>query len=291
MKRIVLFLATNLAIVLLLGIVMSLFGIKSNSIGGMLFIAFAFGMGGSFISLALSKWMAKRSTGAEVIEHPRNDTETWLLETVKRQASQAGIGMPEVAIYNSPEINAFATGMKKNDSLVAVSSGLLENMNQDEAEAVLAHEVSHIANGDMITLTLLQGIINTFIIFIARLIASAIDSALSSSDEEGEEAGEGLGFFAYMAVTFVLELILGILASPIVAWFSRQREYSADSGAAQLSSPQKMIAALERLQSNQPSQLEGQLAAFGIASGGDFSRFFSSHPPLEARIAALKAQL
>jgi len=290
MKRIALFLVTNLAIVLLLGIVMSLFGIKSSSIGGMLFIAFAFGMGGSFISLALSKWMAKRSTGAEVIEHPRNDTETWLLETVKRQATQAGIGMPEVAIYNSPEINAFATGMKKNDSLVAVSSGLLDNMSQDEAEAVLAHEVSHIANGDMITLALIQGIINTFVIFIARLIASAIDAALSNSDDEGE-AGEGLGFFAYMAVVFVLELLLGMLASPIVAWFSRQREYSADAGAAYISSPQKMIAALERLKSNQPSQLDGQLAAFGIASGGNFSRFFSSHPPLEERIAALRATL
>jgi len=287
MKRIALFLATNLAIVLLLGIVMSLFGIKSSSIGGMLFIAFAFGMGGSFISLAISKWMAKLSTGAEVIDQPRNDTETWLLETVKRQANQAHIGMPEVAIYPSPEINAFATGMKKNDSLIAVSSGLLDNMSQDEAEAVLAHEVSHIANGDMITLALIQGIINTFIIFVARLVASAIDAALSGDDEEGE----GLGFFAYMAVVFVLELLLGMLASPIVAWFSRQREYSADAGAAALSSPQKMIAALERLKSNQPSQLDGELAAFGIASGGDFSRFFSSHPPLEERIAALKATI
>jgi len=286
MKRIALFLATNLAIVLLLGIVMSLFGIKSNSIGGMLFIAFAFGMGGSFISLAISKWMAKRSTGAEVIDQPRNDTETWLLETVKRQANQAHIGMPEVAIYPSPEINAFATGMKKNDSLIAVSSGLLDNMSQDEAEAVLAHEVSHIANGDMITLALIQGIINTFIIFVARLVASAIDAALSGDNEE-----EGLGFFGYMAVVFVLELVLGMLASPIVAWFSRKREYSADAGAAYLSSPQKMIAALERLKSNQPSQLDGELAAFGIASGGDFSRFFSSHPPLEERIAALRATI
>jgi len=275
-----------LAIVLLLGIVMSLFGIKSNSIGGMLFIAFAFGMGGSFISLAISKWMAKRSTGAEVIDQPRNDTETWLLETVKRQANQAHIGMPEVAIYPSPEINAFATGMKKNDSLIAVSSGLLDNMSQDEAEAVLAHEVSHIANGDMITLALIQGIINTFIIFVARLVASAIDAALSGDNEE-----EGLGFFGYMAVVFVLELVLGMLASPIVAWFSRKREYSADAGAAYLSSPQKMIAALERLKSNQPSQLDGELAAFGIASGGDFSRFFSSHPPLEERIAALRATI
>jgi len=287
MKRIVLFLATNLAIVLLLGIVMSLFGIKSNSIGGMLFIAFAFGMGGSFISLALSKWMAKRSTGAQVIEQPSNNTERWLLETVKRQAEQAHIGMPEVAIYDSPEINAFATGMKRDDSLVAVSTGLLNDMSEDEAEAVLAHEVSHIANGDMITLALIQGIINTFVIFVARLIASAIDAALSSDDEEGE----GLGFFGYIAVVFVLELILGFFASTIVAWFSRKREYSADAGAAYLSSPQKMIAALERLKHNQPSQLDGQLAAFGIASGGGFSRFFSSHPPLEERIAALKATL
>ncbi|MDQ7016526.1 MAG: protease HtpX [Gammaproteobacteria bacterium] len=287
MKRIVLFLATNLAIVLLLGIMMSLFGIKSNSIGGMLFIAFAFGMGGSFISLAISKWMAKRSTGAQVIEQPSSNTERWLLETVKRQAEQAHIGVPEVAIYDSPEINAFATGMKKNDSLVAVSTGLLNNMSQDEAEAVLAHEVSHIANGDMITLALIQGIINTFVIFVARLIASAIDSVLSSDDEEGE----GLGFFGYIAVVFVLELILGFFASTIVAWFSRKREYSADAGAAYLSSPQKMIAALERLKNNQPSQLDGQLAAFGIASGGGFSRFFSSHPPLEERIAALRTQL
>ena len=286
MKRIALFLMTNLAIVILLGIIMSIFGIESRSMSGMLLIAFVFGMGGSFISLAISKWMAKRSTGAVVIENPSNNTERWLLDTVKKQAEKAGIGMPEVAIYDAPDANAFATGMKRNDALVAVSTGLLEEMTQDEVEAVLAHEISHIANGDMITMALMQGVLNTFVIFAARLIAGAIDSVMSDEDGEG-----GLGFFAHMAVVIVAELILGALASVVVMWFSRKREYHADSGAAKLVGKQKMIAALERLKGGaETAELPGELAAFGIANKKvGLSDLLSTHPTLDSRIEALKA--
>jgi heat shock protein HtpX len=269
--------------------VLSLLGIDSRSTGGALFIAAIFGMGGSFISLAMSKWIAKRSTGAQVIEQPRNRTEAWLLQTVERQAREAGIGMPEVAIYQAPEINAFATGMKRNDALVAVSTGLLENMNQDEAEAVLGHEVSHVANGDMVTLALIQGVLNTFVIFIARLVANLVSGFLSRGEEEGEG---GLGWLGYMAVTLVMELVLGILASIIVMWFSRQREYRADNGGADLAGRGKMIAALRRLQQmHEPSHLPDQLAAFGISGKqSGLAKLFMSHPPLEARIAALEAR-
>lgn len=287
MKRILLFVATNLAILIVLGFVLSLLGIDSQSTGGALLIAAVFGMGGSLISLAMSKWIAKRTTGAQVIEQPRSDTEIWLVQTVQRQAQQAGIGMPEVAVYQSPEINAFATGMNRNNALVAVSTGLLQNMNRDEAEAVLGHEVSHVANGDMVTLALIQGVLNTFVIFIARLVANLISSFLSRGDEEGG----GLGWLGYMAVTLVMELVLGILASIIVMWFSRQREFRADSGGANLAGRRKMIAALQRLQQlHEPSRLPDQLAAFGISGKqSGLASLFMSHPPLEKRIAALEA--
>ena len=289
MKRIVLFLLTNLAVMLVLSVVLSIvfkvFGIDRSSMGGLLTLAAVFGFGGSFISLAMSKWMAKRSTGAVVIEQPSNATEQWLMSTVARQAQQAGIGMPEVAIYDSPEMNAFATGMNRNNALVAVSTGLLRNMREDEVEAVLAHEVSHVANGDMVTLTLIQGVVNTFVIFLARLIAGTISNAGRSSDEESSSGG-----FAYMATVFVLEMIFGVLASIIVMWFSRQREYRADEGAAKLVGANKMVAALERLRNNHESQLEGSMMAFGIANKPAASELFMSHPPLEKRIAALRQQ-
>lgn len=286
MTRVIIFIATNLAIVLLLGIVMSLLGISSRSLGGMLFIALVFGMGGSFISLYISKWMAKRAVGAQVIESASSQEEQWLLNTVSRQAKTAGIAMPEVAIFQSSDVNAFATGRSRNNSLVAVSSGLLKIMTQSEAEAVLAHEVSHIANGDMVTMALIQGVLNTFVIFFARLIASVIDNFISSNDEEGE----GLGFFAYMAVVFVLDLILGFFAGLVVAWFSRKREYRADAGGAKLAGSQNMAAALQRLQLiQQESSLDGQFAAFGINGKKSFSQLMMSHPPLEDRIKQLQS--
>ncbi|RRJ84470.1 protease HtpX [Aestuariirhabdus litorea] len=285
MMRIGLFLITNLAVLLVLSIVMSLFGVDGRSTTGLLMIAAAFGFGGSLISLALSKTMALRSTGAKVIETPANSTERWLLETVSRQAKAAGIGMPQVAIYPAEDINAFATGMKRDDALVAVSTGLLNNMSQDEAEAVLGHEVSHIANGDMVTLALIQGVVNTFVIFIARIIANIISSVVSQNNEEGE----GLGMFAYMGVVFVLEMLFGILASIVVAFFSRQREFRADIGGAQLAGREKMIAALERLRNNSEPHLEGSLVAFGINGKKSMAEFFMSHPPLEKRIAALRS--
>ena len=286
MQRILLFIATNIAIVVLLGIILSVFGIQRGSMTGLLIMAILFGMGGSFISLAISKWMAKRSTGAVVIEDPSTPIERWLVDTIRNQAKAAGIGMPEVAIYDSPDMNAFATGMNRNNSLVAVSTGLLEQMNQDEVEAVLAHEISHIANGDMITMALLQGVINTFVILAARLIAGAISSAL---DEDGEGGEEGLGFFAYMGVVIVLELTLGALASLITMWFSRHREYHADADAGKLVGNNKMIAALERLKGDTVEpHLQGEMAAFGIASKGSFMDLLASHPPLDDRIAALR---
>jgi heat shock protein HtpX len=288
MQRILLFIATNIAIVVLLGIILSVFGIQRGSMTGMLIMAILFGMGGSFISLAISKWMAKRSTGAVVIEEPSTQTERWLMDTIRNQAKAAGIGMPEVAIYDSPDMNAFATGMKRDNSLVAVSTGLLEQMDQDEVEAVLAHEISHIASGDMITMALLQGVINTFVILAARLIAGAISSAL---DDDGEGGEEGLGFFAYIGVVIVLELTLGALASTITMWFSRHREFHADAGAAKLVGSGKMIAALERLKGDtMEPHLQGEMAAFGIASKGSFMALFASHPPLDDRIAALRTQ-
>lgn len=290
MKRIVLFLITNLAVMLVLSIVLSIvfkvFGIDNRSMGGLLIFAAVFGFGGSFISLAMSKWMAKRSTGAVVITEPANATEHWLVNTVQRQAKQAGIAMPEVAIYDSPEINAFATGMSRNNALVAVSTGLLHAMTQQEAEAVLAHEVSHVANGDMVTLTLIQGVVNTFVIFFARVVAGIIDNFFRSNDEE-ESQGGGL---SYMITVFVLEMIFGLLASMIVMWFSRQREYKADAGAARLVGSASMVAALQRLKGNHESQLQGSMTAFGLATKPAASELFMSHPPLEKRIAALQSR-
>ena len=280
MKRVVLFIATNLAILFVLGIVLSilmpLLGLNSASNSGLLFMCAVFGMGGSFISLLMSKMIAKRSVGARVIENPSTNEETWLVNTVRRQAELAGIGMPEVAIYDSPEINAFATGANKNNALVAVSTGLIRSMNRDEAEAVLGHEVSHVANGDMVTLTLIQGVLNTFVYFFARIVANMVNRGSNSA-------------FTYFMTVMAFQAIFGILASIIVMGFSRYREYRADSGGADLAGRQKMIAALERLKSNQTdSQLDGQLTAFGISGKRAWSELFMSHPPLEKRIAALQ---
>jgi heat shock protein HtpX len=293
MKRVLLFLATNLAILVLLGLVLSLVqgflaaqGIVLPPTGGILLFAAVFGFGGAFISLAMSKWVAKRFTGAKVIEQPRNATEQWLMETVRRQARQAGIGMPEVAIYDAPEVNAFATGMSKNNALVAVSTGLLRSMSQDEAEAVLGHEVSHVANGDMVTLTLIQGVLNTFVIFLARVIGGFIDSVVFRRGDS-ESSGFGIGYFM---MVIVLEIIFGLLASLIVMWFSRYREFRADTGGARLAGREKMIAALQRLQASYGhSHLPEQVKSFGITPGkAGISRLFMSHPPLEERIAALR---
>ena len=293
MKRIFLFLATNLAIIVVLSITLRLLGFErildeqgtGLDINSLLVFAAVFGFGGSFMSLALSKWTAKRFTGAQVIEHPRNEHEYWLVSTVKRQAKMAGIGMPEVAIYNAPDVNAFATGMSKNNALVAVSTGLLNTMSQDEAEAVLAHEVSHIANGDMVTLALIQGVVNTFVIFLSRVIGHMVDRVIFKT-----EHGHGPAFWV---TAIIAELVLGILASIIVMWFSRQREFRADAGGATLAGKNKMIAALQRLQATvkQP-HLPDQLAAFGISGGisSGIKSLFMTHPPLAERIAALQSQ-
>ncbi len=283
-KRIALFLATNLAVMLLLSVVMAIFGIDPRSNAGLLVMAAVFGFGGSIISLLMSKWIAKKTTGAHVIQEPRSDVERWLVQTVRRQAEAAGIGMPEVAIYDAPEINAFATGANRNNALVAVSMGLLRSMDRDEAEAVLAHEVSHVANGDMVTMALLQGVLNTFVIILARLVGRVVDGFLNP----GREGGGGIGYFA---TVFVLDLIFGMLAGIIVMWFSRWREFRADAGAAKLAGSGKMIAALERLSMTYgTSTLPKQVQAFGISGGvgKGLRRLFMSHPPLEERIAALR---
>ncbi|HRD67306.1 MAG TPA: protease HtpX [Candidatus Competibacter sp.] len=292
MKRIVLFVATNLAVVLLLGVVARLLGVdrflyqSGINFPSLLVFAAIFGMGGSLVSLLTSKWIAKMSVGAEVIEQPRTQTERWLVETVQRQAQAAGIGMPEVAIYDSPEPNAFATGANRNAALVAVSTGLLQQMTAEEAEAVLGHEVSHVANGDMVTLSLLQGVLNTFVIALSRVVGFVVDRALSSGDREYR--GPGIGYYV---TSMVMELLFGFLASLIVMWFSRYREFHADAGGARLAGRGKMIAALERLrQLHEPSQLPSQMAAFGINGGlGDgLRKLLMTHPPLEERIAALR---
>ena len=292
MKRIALFLITNLAILVVLSIVLSLLGVDSllaeNGVDldlqALLIYSAVIGMTGSFISLAMSKWSARRMTGAKVITQAENKTEQWLLATVERQASQAGIKMPEVAIYQSPDVNAFATGMSRNNALVAVSSGLIESMKMDEAEAVLAHEVSHVANGDMVTLALIQGVVNTFVIFASRVVGHIIDRVVLKN-----ERGHGIGFFVS---SMIAQVVFGILASTIVMYFSRMREFKADAGAAELAGSQKMISALQRLQSiHQPSRLPEEMAAFGINGGvaEGFKKLFLSHPPLEERIAALQS--
>jgi len=291
MKRIVLFLATNLAIMIVLSITMRLLGVEPYlnanglDLGNLLAFAAIMGFGGAFMSLAMSKWMAKKSVGAQVITDPRTQEELWLVQTVARQAQAAGIKMPEVAIYDSPDVNAFATGMTRNSSLIAVSTGLLRQMTREEAEAVLGHEVSHAANGDMVTLTLIQGVVNTFVMFLSRVIGHTVDKVVFKT-----ENGQGPAFFITMIAA---ELILGVLASIIVMWFSRQREFRADNGGASLAGRKNMIAALQRLNSLHTGPLPEKMAAFGIAGGkaGGFKRLFMTHPPLEERIAALQAQI
>ncbi len=292
MKRVLLFLTTNLAIVVVLGTILNLLGLNQfltesgiDPVSLLIFTA-VFGMGGSFISLAMSKWIAMRSTGARVIDSPRNSAEQWLVDTVRRQAKGAGIGMPDVAIYDSPDPNAFATGAKRNAALVAVSTGLLQNMEADEVEAVLGHEVSHVANGDMITLALIQGVVNTFVMFLARVVGYFVDSALRGNQDNRGGVGPG-----YFLTTIVAELVLGFLASTIVFWFSRQREFRADSGGAKLAGREKMVGALRRLQQmQQPSALPAEMKAFGIhgSLGEGLKRLFMTHPPLEERIRALQ---
>jgi len=291
MKRTLLFVATNIAVLLVLSISASILirmlGIQEMPGGlnlqSLVIFAAVIGFGGSFISLAMSKWMAKRATGATVIEQPRNSTEQWLIETVRRQAKQAGIGMPEVAVYEAPDVNAFATGMSRDSALVAVSTGLLNSMDKDEAEAVLGHEITHVSNGDMVTLALIQGVLNTFVIVLSRVVGYFVDRVILKN-----ERGAGIGFFVS---SLVAQIVLGILASMIVMWFSRQREFRADAGGAKLAGRDKMIAALNRLKAmHEPAQLPDQMAAFGIsgAPAGGFKRLFMSHPPLDERIAALK---
>ena len=290
MKRIFLFLMTNLAIMLVLSVTVRLLGAdqyltkQGLDLTSLLVFAAIFGFGGSFISLLMSKWIAKRSTGAQVITEPRTEAEHWLIETVRRQSQQAGIGMPEVAIFDSPDVNAFATGANRNSALVAVSSGLLRSMTRDEAEAVVGHEITHVANGDMVTLALIQGVVNTFVIFLARVIGYFVDRVVFKSDRENGPA--------FWITSIVAELVLGILASTIVMWFSRQREFRADAGGARLSQTSKMIAALERLKAQMhPAQLPDQMAAFGITGGlaHGLKRLFMTHPPLDERIARLRA--
>jgi heat shock protein HtpX len=291
MLRIALFLGTNIAILVVISITFSLLGIggllQENGVDlnlqAVLIFAALFGMGGSFVSLALSKWMAKRAMRVQVIERPGNATEQWLVETVRRQAKAARIGMPEVGIFDSPQPNAFATGMSKNNSLVAVSTGLLQHMTQDEVEAVLGHEVAHVANGDMITLALIQGVINTFVIALSRVIGHVVDRVVFKT-----ERGYGP---AYLVTVIIAEVLLAVLASIVVMWFSRKREFRADEGGAYLAGREKMVAALRRLQqASEPKDLPGQLAAFGISGGiaTGMKKLFMSHPPLEERIAALE---
>ena len=291
--RILLFLATNAAVLVLISVVFRVLGIEGVlaqngvdlNLQALLVMSAVIGFGGSFISLAMSKWIAKRSMGVQVIEQPRNDTERWLVSTVQRQAEFMNIGMPEVGIFNSPEPNAFATGMRKNNSLVAVSTGLLQNMNANEVEAVLGHEVAHVANGDMVTMGLLQGVVNTFVVFLSRVVGHLIDRLVFKT-----ERGYGPGYFLVVIITQVL---LSILASIIVMWFSRRREFRADEGGAKVAGRQNMIGALRALQRvHEPQDLPGEMATFGISGGksGGFKKLFMSHPPLEERIAALESQ-
>ncbi len=288
MKRVILFLLTNLAVMLVLSIIVRLFGLdrfltaNGLNLPALLMFSAVIGFGGATISLLMSKWMAKRSTGAEVITQPRDQTEQWLVDTVKRLADRAGIGMPEVAIYEG-EPNAFATGAFKNSALVAVSTGLMQSMNKEEVEAVLAHEVAHVANGDMITLTLIQGVVNTFVVLLARVIGYVVDRAIFKNERE-----VGIGYYI---TSIVCEILFGILASIIVAYFSRQREFRADAGAADyVGNPKPMINALARLGGLTPGELPKSMAASGISGGPGIMALFSSHPPIEARIAALQSR-
>jgi heat shock protein HtpX len=290
MKRIFLFLVTNLAVLALLSVVLFIveqaFGVHlaRGGMGGLLVFAAIFGFGGALISLALSKWTAKRMMGVRVITAPQSDVERWLVGTVKRLADQAGIGMPEVGIFDAEEMNAFATGARRNAALVAVSGGLLRSMSRPQVEAVLGHEISHVANGDMVTLALLQGVLNTFVIFLARIVGSIVDRALFKNDRQES----GIGFFL---TTMVAQIVLGILASMIVSWYSRQREFRADRGGANLAGTGSMIGALQALKQSHGEPMPPQMQAFGINTGsaGGFMRLFMSHPPLDERIAALQS--
>ncbi|MFB3091490.1 MAG: protease HtpX [Gammaproteobacteria bacterium] len=292
MMRIGLFLVTNAAVLVLISIVFQVFGIEGIldnngvdlNLNALLVMSAVIGFSGSFISLAISKWSAKRSMGVHVIDQASNQDEQWLLSTVQRQAEQAGIGMPEVGVFESPQPNAFATGINRNNALVAVSAGLLQHMTKDEVEAVLGHEISHISNGDMITMGLLQGVVNTFVVFLSRVIGFFVDRVIFKT-----RSGMGIGYY----ITSILaQIVLSILASTIVMWFSRWREFHADAGAAELAGRQKMIAALKRLQSvNDPRDLPGEFSSFGISGGigSGLKSLFMSHPPLEKRIKALEA--
>jgi heat shock protein HtpX len=292
MKRILLFLATNVAILLVLSVVLQLIGVErildeqgvDLDYEALLVFCAVFGMGGAFISLALSKFFAKRLTGCRVIQDPRAPEEQWLVETVRKHAQAAGIGMPEVAIFDDDAPNAFATGARRNAALVAVSTGLLRRMGREEVDAVLGHEVSHVANGDMVTLTLIQGVVNTFVLFLSRVIGHFVDRVVFRT-----ERGYGPGYFV---VTILAQILLGILASIIVYWFSRQREFRADAGGARLAGRENMIRALERLRRGPSEELPEQLGAFGITGGvrAGFQRLFASHPPLEERIARLRTE-
>jgi heat shock protein HtpX len=292
-KRIFLFLVTNLAVLVVLSVVLRLLGVdhilNQNGVGldqrALLIYAAVFGMGGSFISLLLSKWMAKRATGARVISQPANDAEAWLIQTVSHHAQASGIGMPEVAIFESDAPNAFATGARRDAALVAVSSGLLRSMRKDEVEAVLGHEISHVANGDMVTLALIQGVVNTFVVFLSRVIGHTVDRVIFKTEE-----GRGPAFWI---TTIVAELVLGLFATIIVMWFSRRREFRADAGGAHLAGRQQMISALERLKQLHSGPLPDRMAAFGISGGmaSGLKKLFMTHPPLDERIAALRAQV
>ncbi|MEO5624882.1 MAG: protease HtpX [Dokdonella sp.] len=290
MMRVLLFIGTNIAVLVLLNIVLfiaqGVFHVRLGNYSGLLLMAAVMGMGGSFISLAMSKWIAKRTTGAQVITEPRNESERWLLDTVHSEAQKAGIGMPEVAVYDAPDMNAFATGMSRNHALVAVSTGLLKSMDRNQVEAVLGHEITHVANGDMVTMGLIQGVLNTFVIFFARIIGTVVDNALSGNrNSEGSRGG-----VFYFIIVMVLQVALGFLASLIVMWFSRWREFCADAGGARLGGRDNMISALQRLAGNQgETALPKAIQAFGISGQGGLSRLFMSHPPLEERIAALRA--
>ena len=287
MMRIALFLLTNLAVMFVFGIILSLTGIQGRSVQGLMIMAGLFGFGGAFVSLLMSKWMALRSVGGQVIENPTSEVERWLLDTVRRQSEQVGIKMPQVAIYDAPDINAFATGARRDASLVAVSTGLLASMSRDEAEAVIAHEISHVANGDMVTMTLLQGVVNTFVIFISRIIAQFVANFISSDEESENSNGNPC---VYMGVSMVLEIVFGILASIITMWFSRYREFHADAGSAKLVGREKMIAALQRLKTSYEPQEESSMMAFCInGRNKSFSELFLSHPPLDKRIEALRS--
>jgi len=289
MKRIFLFIVTNLAVLVLLSLVIfvieRVFGVRlsQGGLGSLLVFAAVFGFGGALISLALSKWTAKRLMGVRVIGQPQSDVEVWLVETVRRLASQARIGMPEVGIFDAEEMNAFATGARRDAALVAVSTGLLRGMSRPQAEAVMGHEISHVANGDMVTLALLQGVLNTFVIFLARIIGGLVDRAVFRNDREES----GIGFFL---TTMVAQIVLGILAGMIVSWYSRQREFRADRGGANLAGTGNMISALEALKHSHGEPMPQQMQAFGINTGktGGFMRLFMSHPPLDERIAALR---